>query len=239
MQRLSVMLAIAASVFTTGSLSASTIISGTFDLDGSVTATLDTLHWVSNGGTANEATIEDNADLSGSFVGLGATLVAIEDLDRATEPVNTPFSPMNFIDFLAAPTFPDLLVDFIPLGVFGSTDCTSAPAIGQTCTPPVPGGSPFSFTNTNNGTGGISSSVTFDFSGVTSDGLSTWSGIFTSQFNVPFQTVLANLASNGSITDSYSGSNLVITMVPEPGALTLMAVGLVLLAAGRLRLHRS
>jgi hypothetical protein len=238
------MLALAASVFT-GSLSASTVISGQFDLDGSLTATVDTITWVSDANVPDQANI-GTLGLTGSFVGLGGTLVDIHDLDRATEPVNTPFSSQDFIDFLSAPDFPSLLVQFIPAGDGGSSDCTMAPVAGQTCTPDVPGGSPFTFVNTQvtlaNGSNAIYSSATFDFSGVTSDGLGTWSGIFTSQFTEPFQTVLADLGTPGfSVSNTYSGTNVVITLtqIPEPGALTLMAVGLVLLAAGRVRLRRS
>lgn len=245
-QRLTFMLAIASAF--AGSLSASTIISGTFDLDGSITATLDTITWTSNGNIANEATIENNSDLSGSFVGLGDTNVTIADLNRATEPVGAAFSAQDFVNFLAAPTFPMLMINYIDAGADTSTDCgITTPMVGQTCTPAVPGGSPFGFQNTGPGGPGSTdvtgSTATFSFSGLTSDGLSTWSGVFTAQFNEPYQTVLADLSNpNFSVTNSYSDSNLVITLssgVPEPGGLTLMGVGLVLLAAGRVRFHRK
>ncbi len=241
------MLAIASAF--TGSLSASTIISGTFDLDGSITATLNTITWTSDGGVSDQATIENNSDLSGSFLGLGDTAVAIEDLNRTTEPVggSTTFTAQDFINFLSAPSFPELLINYVDAGADTSTDCTATPMVGQTCTPAVAGGSPFGFQNTGSGGPGSTdvtgSTATFTFSGVTSDGLSTWSGIFTAQFNEPYQTVLADLSSPGfSITNSYSDSNLVITLssgVPEPGGLTLMGVGLVLLAAGRVRFNRK
>lgn len=244
-QRITLMLAIASAF--TGSLSASTVISGTFDLDGSITATLNTITWTSDGGLANQATIENNTDLSGSFVGLGDTNVTIADLNRATEPVGSTFSAQDFVSFLGAPMFPMLMINYIDAGADTSTDCTDTPLVGQTCTPAVTGGSPFGFQNTGPGGPGSSdvtgSTATFTFSGVTSDGLSTWSGIFTAQFNEPFQTVLADLSNpDFSVTNSYSDSNLVITLssgVPEPGGLTLMAVGLVLLAAGRVRFQRK
>jgi hypothetical protein len=245
-QRLTLMLTIASAF--TGSLSASTIISGTFDLDGSITATLNTITWTSDGGTAGQGTIENNSDLTGSFIGLGDTNVTIAELNRATEPVGITFAAQNFINFLAAPTFPTLMINYIDAGADTSTNCMAAPVVGQTCTPAVTGGSPFGFQNTGPGGPGspdvTGSTATFTFSGMTSDGLSTWSGIFTAQFNEPFQTVLADLSNpNFSVTNSYSDSNLVITLipssVPEPGGLTLMAVGLVLLVAGRVRLQRK
>ena len=102
-----------------------------------------------------------------------------------------------------------------------------------------PAGSPFTFLNTTVGSS-INSSATFDFSGVTSDGKSSWNAIFTSQFNEPFQSVLATIATSGSATNSYSDSNLVITLssVPEPRGLALMGVALLLMAAGRVRFQR-
>ena len=187
-----------AGVFT-GSLSASTI-SGTFDTFGSFTATSNTISWT-NGVVADQATIISNADLTGSFVGLGTTLVTIENLNNATEPVGgAGFAAQDFINFLSplAASFPELSINYIAPGLGGSSGCSASPAAGQTCTP---GGSPFTF---QNGSLGGTSSLSFTFSGVTSDGKSSWTSVFTSQFNVPFQSVLAALATNGSFTDNYS-----------------------------------
>jgi len=207
-----------------GSASASTI-SGTFDLNGSFTATSNTITWTSNSAVADQATIGNN--VSGSFVSLGNTQAGIENLNFSTEPVGTSFAAQDFINFLSAPTFPALDITFIAPGFGGSAGCTAAPAaVGQVCTP---AGSPFTFTNAPGG----DSSVTFDFSGVTSDGKSSWNAIFTSQFNESYQAVLAGLGSTGSFTGDYSDSNLVITTtpVPVPGAGWLAFTGLLLLAA--------
>jgi hypothetical protein len=226
-KKISLMLALACAF--ADSLGATTI-SGTFDLTGSVTLTPTTFTWTSNGGTANQATIVANSDLSGSFVALGGTTVTIADLNSAVEPVGTLFADQNFINFLAAPTFPSLLIDYIAVGTGGAAGCTATPpAGGQTCTP---AGSPFTFTNASEKIGTttvIVSSVQFDFSGVTSDGQSSWGGIFTTQFNEPYQSVLTNIEA-GSDTSAYSDSNLVITetttTTPEPGTLVLFGSGL-------------
>ncbi len=42
-------------------------------------------------------------------------MVAIEDLDRATEADNALFVAEDFVNFLATPTFPELLINFVPL----------------------------------------------------------------------------------------------------------------------------
>ena len=76
MLRLATMVAIASAF--AGSASASTI-SGTFDLNGSFTATSNTITWTSNSAVADQATIGNN--VSGSFVGLGNTQAGIENLN--------------------------------------------------------------------------------------------------------------------------------------------------------------
>lgn len=221
------------------SVGASTI-SGTFDISGNFTAS-NTTTWTSSTAVADQATIPSNG-LLGSFVGLGNSLVTIKDLNIAVEPVGVLFLAQDFINFLSplAASFPQLDVNFIPQGVGGSAGCLIAtPAPGQTCTPTAPGGSPFTFLNETVGSS-IGSAVTFDLSGVTSDGQSQWSAIFTSQSNEPFQTVLAGAAANGSFGGSYSATITVtaISPVPEPRPVELVFMGLLFLAAVGVRLHR-
>lgn len=218
-------------------LSASPI-SGTFDIAGTVTATATTISWTNNLSppTPQKAVIGPS-DLSGSFTGLGGTEVTIKDLNNSTEPVGTAFSPQPFISFDAAPTLPGLMINFVYPGIYSSGGCSaSPPAVGQTCTPAIPGGSPFNFVN-NPPPGSPEATATWVLAGVTSDGSATWTGNFTSQFNVPFQDVLARLAQSGSVSDTYSATFTVTpkSPVPEPESLFLMLGGLVLVSGSYLK----
>ena len=67
---------------------------------------------------------------------------------------------------------------------------------------------------------------------MTSDGLATWQGNFTSQFTAPYQSVLATLASTGSVTNTFSATFLVTQnpAVPEAGTMSLLGLGLVSLS---------
>jgi hypothetical protein len=135
---------------------------------------------------------------------------------------------------------PSLLINFINNGAFAAHGCdspTGTGVAGQICTLP---GSPFAFINSLSG-GVVKSSANFNFSGVTSDGLSTWTGVYSVNFDVPYQNIIApflnptGAASSGQQT--YAGS-VVITVnptVPEPGTMALLGAGLVL---GSLSLRR-
>jgi hypothetical protein len=190
---------------------------GSVDFSGTITVsnTPEAISWSLPPGNPNKALI---GAASGSFAGLSGTLLTIDNLVNPPATVDAAgFANQNFISFDAAPLLPTLLINFIAQGVFNSASCTAAPAAGQTCTPNVPGGSPFSFINTSLNT----SSATFVFSGVTSDGLSNWQGVFTSQFNENFQKVLQTLASTGTISNTYSAT-ITATAVPEPNTLLLV-----------------
>ena len=209
-------------------------------MNGIVTATATTFTWFGvNGTTPNIFSLSLG---TGSFVAADGT-DAIENLNNTTEPVDVVFPPQDFINFTMAPTLPSLDINFIPLGNGGSADC-SLPASGttppQTCTPPIPGGSPVTFTNNNVNGAVTGSAATWTFSGVTSDGLSDWNAVFTTQFvGQSFQQVLTGLSGpGGSITASYS-ANVTVSAIPEPATMLLGGIGVLLTLLGSRRRSRT
>jgi hypothetical protein len=164
---------------------------------------------------------------TGSFAGEDGQNI-VDDLNIASEPVGMAFADTPFISFDVIPGLPTLDVNFIYAGVATAADCfdpPTTPAPGQTCTPPNPGGSPFTFTN-DPPPDAIQSTAQWVFTGVTSDGLSTWKGVFNAPFNTPFQTVLEAFAPGGSgtVSNSYSAT-ITVTAIPEPNSLSMIALG--------------
>ncbi len=204
-------------------------ISGTFQMNGIVTATPTAFNWAGVSGSP--------ADVFTLSLGTGAYATedgtnTIHDLNNSTEPVGSVFPPQDFIDFTVAPGVPALLINFVAMGNGGAAGC-GVPANGttppQTCTPAIPGGSPITFQNNSvNGTV-TGSSATWTFSGITNGGQSVWNGIFTSQFvGQSYQQVLASFGTTGSVTASYS-ANITVSAVPEPATLMLIGLGLLLM----------
>jgi hypothetical protein len=205
-------------------------ISGTFNIGGTATVTSTTLSWVDNNSPFPPQVATIGPGGTGNFSLLGGSTVNITNLTNPPAVVDGAgiSPPIDFIHFNSplAVGFPDLNLNFIAAGIFGPGQCaTLPPSVGQTCTPPNPGGSPFNLVN-NPPAGSPQANVTFVFSGVTSDGLENWQGIFTSQFTVPYQTVLAQLAAGGSVTNTYSAT-FTLTPIPEAGTMSLLGLGLV------------
>jgi hypothetical protein len=220
---------------------------GSFNIVGSITVTNTTITWTGNIGppfTPDQATIGPGP--TGSFAGLGGTTITIRDLNRTTEPVGVGFPDTLYITFDAAPLLPALEINFIFAGIYSSAGClASPPAVGQNCTPgpPItPAASPFNFVNNPPpAPAGPQATATFVFTGETSDRLSTWQSNFTSQFSVPFQTVLAAFGpgGSGSVSNTYSAT-ITVSPAPEPNPIHTLAVGLVLIVCStRLRRCRA
>ncbi len=157
----------------------------------------------------------------------------ITNLNDVDEPVGTVLAGtgVKFLTFASSGALITPDINFFVTEVFGGVGtlaaCASVPAPGELCTP---SGSAVTLVN---GAGG-DSSATITMEGlaqrISTGELSELKMVFTSQFNTPFQTVLSTLASNGSVTNTFSAS---FTAIPEP--VTSALVGSGLLALGILR----
>lgn len=206
-----------------------TPVSGTLNISGTYTATDSGITWL------GAQTVAGSGN-TGAFAGLNGTTVTINNISFSTEPIGTAFAATNFVSSLG--TLPDLELTNVLAGIDGASNCaTTPPAAGQLCTPTIGGHpSPYNFRNLSSS----SSTLSFDLSGVTSDGLSSWSGTFSTQLsNLPYQTVVNTFDGGGSLTTSYSATLVVTpdatTSVPEPLTLSLFGAGLVGAAAMRRR----
>jgi hypothetical protein len=165
---------------------------------------------------------------------------AIHDLTNSAgaQPVGVAFTDFDFIDFLVTAGLPNLDLDFINPGPFSICQNPTGPAAGgQVCTLP---GSPFGFINSLQGGNCCTSSATFTFDGNTNDGdLSHWTGQFSTNFNTPYQTVIAPFLVTppgaASVTNTFAGTVTITinpsTTIPEPASLVMIGSGLIGLAA--------
>ena len=220
-------------------------ISGSFELDGSVTVSATTISWSSQGG-AGTAFL---TGATGAYAAANNSFIDITTLTNPPDLVGQKFTDTAFITFPSAPSLGALDINFIFTGVDSTAGCAATPpAAGQMCTPPitqngstVPG--PFNMQN-NPGTNGPQATITWSFAGDAINGGSvggTWNGNFTSQTNVPFQTLLAQLGSSGSVTETFSESTMVVAVssVPEGGTFALVGLGLVVFSRGLARMGKK
>ncbi len=207
---------------------------GTLNITGSVAVGATTIDWFPLGGGTGTFKVEPTS--TGSFAPLADTSGTAKDLDVITEPVGSPFSLMDFLTFSAMPSWHfDLM--YIDPGVFGSADCAAAPAAGQTCTPLAPPPkSPFNLANTVSG-----STASFVVRGTAYDDMggpvSMFTGIYTTQFATPYQSLLQTVARGGTVQTSYSAT-YTFTTVPEPATWSLVISGLLFAAGAQIRRFR-
>jgi hypothetical protein len=193
-------------------------------------------------GTPVVAGFADNRFLATApSTGVFGPLVGTAGTTQDVNPLLTglPFLMPDFMQFDADPTL-SFDLEFVSSGTAGFASCFAAPAIGQTCTPPL---SAFNFANIGS-FGQISSTGAFGISGTvnTATGSALYNGFYTLQFaGESYQQVLASLLlQDGTVSAAYSAQfvteALTPTPIPEPS--TLLMLGSTLLAL-RWRLRRS
>ena len=209
-------------------------IDGSFSGTGWATVSFTSLNFCPNGQEPNGPNQPDactsatgNVELGGgdgSFAGVTGDLNTIDSLNSTIAPIGATVSIPLWLEFIPAVGVPpiSLTLTSVLAGSFSSADCFSAPAPGQTCTPV---GSAFNLVNQT----ATTSSATFTIIGNAVNGVpgdtSPFEAVFSSQFNVPYQTLLLSLFANNN-TGTYSSSySLSVDTNPIPEPMTLSLVG--------------
>lgn len=172
----------------------------------------------------------------GGFTALAGTMGAIRNITNPPYAPGVIFPTPDFIAFFIVPNITITLLELEP-GLEGAAGCTSTPPVGgQICTPAQ---SPFNLFNLSS----TSSIASFSILGVENDTLTgdaiPVSGLFTIPLaDESFQTLLATVVGGGTVSSSFAAQITTDTSsapsVPEPGTLSMMAIGM--LAIGMLGL---
>jgi len=220
-------------------------INGIFDGGGTATVSFLDIFFCANGQTPSGANAgsacsaaSGNIALSGgtgSFSSINAgygSLSTIFSLDAISEPLDTPLNVPNWVVLNPSVGSPNIAINLTQVlgGAFlgNPSNCPAgAAAAGQICSPV---GSAFELVNSS----ATTSSATFTVDITATDGvaadMATGTAVFSAQFGVPYQTVLAALATNsgtGNYSSTYSATfTLTPSATPEPMTLLLTGVGL-------------
>ena len=225
------------------SVASNAAVIGSFNLSGDIFVNgISSLTWTNPMGVSSMATI---SEATGIYSGLNGQNVTIETLNSSTDPTSAPgasgpgFPDTLFIVFPTSSGLASLNINTIYGGVDGSAQCSATPSAGppaQVCTPALPTGfSPFNLENNPPSTS-ITSTGSFAFSGdVAAMPQATWVANFTTQFTVPYQTVLAELgpSGTGTVSDAYSATFTVSSPVPETSTLSMLGLGFGLILISR------
>lgn len=228
--------AVLLSIAFSSTIAANAAILGNLNINGSATVGLTTIDFLPLLGGTGAFTV---ASGSGSFASVVPNTGTIKDLDSTIQPVGVPLSLANFVILTGLPNM-QLTLTFIQPGVFSSAQCGDLPAAGQTCTPVVPGGSPFNLLNGTATSSTASFGVLVQALDTNTGEVTTGTGTFTTPFSVPFQTILSTLSNNGVVADNpYSATFTLDTIVPEPATMTMGTLGLGLIVLGTIRRKRA
>jgi|HubBroStandDraft_1064217.scaffolds.fasta_scaffold135396_1 hypothetical protein len=201
-------------------------------MSGLFTLTNSTMSWNSNV-SPNAANFYTESAGSAGFASENGQN-QIENLAFSTEPVGALFAQQDLINFLVLPSVSSLNISYIVPGLYTNAGCSLAVAAGDTCTPNVNGG--VGFLNFVDNPGGATSTATWVFEGVEAGQPNTsWTATFTSQFNSPYQTVLAS----SSFSNSYAATVTVSSATPEPSSLIAVGIGLGLVTLWRAGANRK
>lgn len=241
---------------------AGTITTGSFDIGGTIYVTnpessmvvtpagncaigVACLLWQNSTGTTNGMVDISNSTLPNGDIPLALAGINAANMANLTNPPDVVGSAINVPDFITfnnAGVTTGLTLTNIEPGIYtGAGDCPAGPAaVGQQCTPP---GSLFNLVNNPPPDG--QASITWVMEGMTTSG-SSWVGNFETSFpGIPYQTVLNNLAANGYVSETFSGTieltpnTIVITSTPEPTTLGLIGTGVSLLLLGKFRQRKG
>lgn len=187
---------------------------GDLDISGSVIIGPDFADFIPSGGGIGDFNVEPTS--TGTFSSLVIPITEddgdIRDLNAGIAPVGTPFSLMNFLTFTADPTL-QFELTFIDPGTFGAC----APG-SQVCSI-----NQFNLIDTGNAT-----VANFNVRGnIYDDGqfVSMFVGSFSQSFaGESIDSLLAQVADNGSIESAFE-ANFVASPIPEPGSMSLLAIG--------------
>lgn len=209
----------------TPNASAAPIIGG-FNMTGSVTVSMTTVDWNSNGPPTGTFVV--NSPATGDFAGLfGGNppffTGTVKDLVAPPVPV------ARFLDLFTAPGFGGLFFDLSSVIAPAAPACTGA-------NPPVNVDCSFgAFTIKNSAGGGVA--VDFGVLGFFQNGVdlttrTPGSGLYTTQLvNQTVASVFATITTGGSISAAYSANYMTI---PEPQAASLVLMGILLIGSSAL-----
>jgi len=198
--------------------------------DGQVIVDQDTIDFQPPAGLNDGPIITTDDTLTynnGTTLAIGET-GRIKDLDFV-------IAPPPVMEWLTFDNIPELDFHLGSLGAGSSNTNCAGLAIGQSCS--VFAGSPFVLTRTATGTAvslTVFGTVT-DATAISSNFIGTLSNPLTGRTPESIQT---NILAGGSETSPFSG-DFVVTVIPEPGTISMLLGGGLLLALGGRRLRRS